>query len=342
MTQEFDLSRMELKGDPTTIAEDLQTNAGNGQAGFTASDTGLLAYRPGGAITNRQLLLTDRSGNRVGLPGTPAAFQNPVFSPDGQSIAVALQDQGADIWLMTSASGTMRRFTLDPGVDDNPVWSPGGREIVFSSTRDGGIANLYKAPHDSTGQEEVLLKSDRPKKPLSWSPDGRYVLFEDRHPDSGTDLWLLPTSGNQKPVEFVRTPFNESQAQFSPDGHWVAYVSDVSGRQEIYVQRSGSAGTMRPVSIGPGQQPRWRADSKEIFFLSQLGIEEFVSVAVEASSSESLFRTSEPRSLLNQYDILSQNQRNSFDITNDRFLLNVIPRSTGSPPAITVIVNWKP
>jgi len=105
MTQEFDSDRLELRGDPSPVAEDVNTNPGPGQAGFSASENGLLAYRSGGSIGNRQLLLTDRSGRSLGLAGTPAAFQNPVFSPDGQFIAVNVQDSGRDVWIMNITSG---------------------------------------------------------------------------------------------------------------------------------------------------------------------------------------------------------------------------------------------
>jgi eukaryotic-like serine/threonine-protein kinase len=340
MAQEFDPTRLELRGDPVLIAEDVGTNAGNGQAGFSVSDNGLLAYRAGGSITNRQLLLTDRAGNRTGLAGIPAAFQNPAFSPDGQFVAVARQDQGADIWIMTVASGQMSRFTFDPAVDDAPAWSPDGTHIIFSSTRDAGIADLYIKPSNSTGQEETILKSGHSKRPLSWSPDARFLIYEERDSDTQTDLWILPMFGDKKGTPLLRTPFNESQAQFSPDGRWIAYASDVSGRLEVYVQSFPLTGTKLQISINGGMQPHWRSDGKELFFLSLPGVEELMAVDVDAGAADSVFHKSDPRKLF-QIDLLSANQRNSYDVTNSqRFLLNVIPRPTGLPPAVTVVVNW--
>jgi hypothetical protein len=114
MAQEFDLERLELRGDPGTVVEGINTNPGPGQAGVTVSEGGLLAYRGGGSIANRQLLLADRSGRSLGFAGTPAAFQNPVFSPDGQFIAVSLLESSRDLWIMNIASGAMSRFTLNP------------------------------------------------------------------------------------------------------------------------------------------------------------------------------------------------------------------------------------
>ena len=245
---------------------------------------------------------------------------------------------------MDADGSNQTRLTRNNETDSATSWSPDGSQIVFSSTRDGGIPNLFKANiNRPPGEEEPLFKSDHPQKPLSWSPDGRYILYEDQDPDTGPDLWFLPSSGAEKPIEFLRTRDNESQAQFSPDGRWITYVSNSSGRQEVYVQKfelPSTGNKSQVVSMRGGQQPRWSEDGKEIFFLSQSGIEELVSVSVEAKAPD-LFRIGAPRSLLSQYDILTGNQRNSYDVTKDgRFLLNIIPRPTGLGPPITVIVNW--
>ena len=109
MAQQFDEENLALMGDPVPVAQDINSNPGPGQAGFSVSENGILAYRSGGSIANRQLLLTDRTGRRLGLAGTPAAYQNPSFSPDGQFVAVNVQDQSRDIWIMNIASGTMSR-----------------------------------------------------------------------------------------------------------------------------------------------------------------------------------------------------------------------------------------
>jgi eukaryotic-like serine/threonine-protein kinase len=337
MAQQFDPRRIELHGDPVVVAEDLGTNAG-AQAGFSVSDTGLLVYRPGSSRATRQLTLLDRDGRQFAFAGTPASFQNPIFSPDGQTIAVNRLDEGNDIWLIKTATGAMSRLTSGPDVEDHPVWSPDGTQIVFSSARGGSAANIYQRSI-VRGTERLVLESVHSKIPLSWSTDGRYLVYEDRDPKSGSDLWVLSMSGERTTREFLRTSFNESQAQFSPNGHWIAYVSDESGRPEVYVQSFPSTGQKWQVSTNGAQQPRWRADGKELFFLGLFGVKDFMAVEVLTKPSAGLFRTTAPRQLF-RFDVLTLNQRNSYDLTRgDAFLLNVIPRATAMPN-ITVLVNW--
>jgi serine/threonine protein kinase len=339
MAQEFDIDRLELQGDPVTVVEGVNTNTGPGQAGFTASETGLLAYRGGGATANRQLLLADRSGRSLGFAGTPAAFQNPVFSPDGQVIGASLLEPGRDLWVMNVANGAMSRFTSNPAEEDYPIWSPDKTRIVFSSNRDGGIANLYGKPSNGSAPEELLFKSQYPKIPLSWSADGRHIAYEERHPQTKSDLWVFRMDGEQ-PLEFLQSPFNETQAQFSPDGRWVAYVSDQSGRQEVYIRSFPRSETEWQISTNLGFQPRWREDGKQLFYLASEGTEQFMAVDVEADSSKGLLRIGESQRLF-AFDVISQNQRNSYDVLpGQRFLLNLIPRPTGSFPLITFVLNW--
>jgi len=340
MAQEFDPNRLELRGDPLPVAENVATNIVLNFPAFSVSQTGLLAYRPGGSRAYRQLVLVDRGGRRAEIAGPPGNFQNPVFSPDGQLIAVSRQDQGRDIWIVNTGGGMVSRFTMDPGVEDHAVWSPDGTRIVFSSDREGGVRNLYEKRSDGAGQEALLLKSDHSKTPLGWSPDGRNIVYEDRAPETGSDLWFLPMLGDKKePIEFSRTSFNESHAQFSPDGRWLAYVSDVSGRLEVYVQSFPPTGSKWQISTNGGEQPRWRDDGKELFFIGLPGVEQFMAVDVATKPSDRVFRRGEPKKLF-QFDVLSVNQRNSYDVTNgQRFLLNVIPRAVATP-SVTLIVNW--
>jgi eukaryotic-like serine/threonine-protein kinase len=339
MAQEFDLQRHELLNDPVTVAEGINTNPPPGQAGFSVSESGLLAYRGGGSIANRQLLLADRNGRSLGFAGTPAPFQNPAFSPDGQFIAVSLLDPGRDLWIMNIASGAMSRFTMNPAEDDHPLWSRDKTRIVFSSNRDGGISNLYQKPSNGSGPEQLLFRSQYSKIPVSWSSDGGYIAFEERHPATKSDLWMLSLSELQ-PIEFLHSPFNETQAQFSPDGRWVAYVSDQSGRQEVYIRSFPRSDSEWQVSTNFGFQPRWREDGKQLFYLGSEGTEGFVAVDIDADSSRGLVRIGESRRLF-EFDVISQNQRNSYDVLpGERFLLNLIPRPTGSLPLITFVLNW--
>jgi eukaryotic-like serine/threonine-protein kinase len=332
MAQEVnDPIRLEFRGDPWIVAEGVMSNGINGQAAFSVSDNGRLAYRPGGATENHQLLLADRRGQVTRRLGISAAYQNPVFSTLGDFIAVTLD---GNIRIINADSNAMQSpFTQDPAVEDNPVWSADGKTIVFSSTRDG-VRNLYMKPSDNTGPEVPIQKSDRPQRPQSWSSNGD-LLYEEQDPETKSDLLYIPMNGDRKPRVFLRTPHNESEAQFSPDGRLVAYVSEESSKKEVRIQ-TFPTGNSRQVSTNGGQQPRW-GNNGELFFLT-LGKEQVWVVSVRMTSND--VQISDPKFLFD-YDVATLGQRNSYDVNGDRLLLNGIPRQTGDlPPPMTVVLNW--
>ena len=158
----------------------------------------------------------------------------PDLSPDGRRVAVNRTVQGnTDIWLLDGSRTT--RFTFDPALDRFPVWSPDGSRIVFDSNRKGP-RNLYIKPSSGAGSEELLVESPQDKLGVDWSADGRFIVYYSIDPQTGRDLWVLPLEGDRKPWMFLKTNFDERWGQFSPDGRWVAYQSNESGRQEIYVR----------------------------------------------------------------------------------------------------------
>jgi Tol biopolymer transport system component len=166
-------------------------------------------------------------------------------------------------------------LTFDSASDIDPVWSPDGSSIIFRSNRDGHY-DLYQKFVNGGKGEVVLLKSNESKIARSWSPDGRLLLYTVVRPKGKSELWVLPLWGERKPVPFLVTDFNVDQARFSPDGHWVAYVSDESGSNEIYVAgfSMNSAGTQVEVggkwqiSNGFSMEPIWRKDGRELYYLS--------------------------------------------------------------------------
>lgn len=352
MAHEFDPAGLELVGDPAAIVEQVvQNNIGSGLASFSVSDTGQLVYRVGSTITlGREFGFADRDGKPQGNPISTGEgnYQNPVLSPDERAIAVNRGEQGSDIWIFDRFRGGSTKFTFDPANDDHPLWSPDGKNIVFSSTRDGGAGNLYIKPSGGADQEQLVLKSDYAKTPTDWSRDGRFIIYEDRDPKTGADLMVLPMSGDRKPMEFLRTPFNERQARLSPDGRWMAYISDESGRPEVYVQTFPPTGSKWLISTEGGIQPRWRSDGKELFYLSPVADDQFTAVDILSKPGDAEFKAGTPKKL---FDInvftggQPGTQRNSYDIAKDgqRFLLNGgVGASAATPlrPVVTLVLNW--
>jgi len=190
------------------------------------------------------------------------------------------------------------------------------------------------------GQDEVLLKSDHPKVADDWSLDGRFILYRDQDPKTGSDLWILPLTGDRKPQPVVQTPFSEIQGRFSSDGRWIAYVSNESGVDQVYVQSFPPSGTKYQISTTGGYQPRWRRDGKELFFISDAR----EVMAVEVSTSKNgVFQAGLPRKLFQANPVAVLTPRNSWDVTPDgqRFLINSVSSTTAALfTSITVVINW--
>ena len=278
MAQQFDNRQMEMKGQAVPIAEQVSyKGAGAIYVALSASANGVLVY-PRRSVSDLQFTWYDREGKVMGTAGEPGAYQSAALSPDGTRLATTMGSgaYSGNLWVLDLAPrGGSTRLTYRAGADMSPVWLPDGSRIVFSSNRDGPF-NLYQKPANGAKDEEVLLATREDKHPTSWSPDGRFLLYTEIHPKTKRDIWALPMEGGGKPFPFLVTEFAERQARFSPDGRWVAYVSDESGRTEVYVRRFSlnSTGTgvepggRWPVSNEFGEGPHWRGDGRELYYVS--------------------------------------------------------------------------
>jgi serine/threonine protein kinase/Tol biopolymer transport system component len=335
MAQRFDPKRLEIGGDPYPIAEDIGSSFANSVAGFTASENGTLAYRTGPGGTNSFLKWFDRNGKETAAFEAPGSYRNAVLSPDLQHIAVAKRDPTTgDIWILDPARGTSMRFTVDPNDDDVPIWSPDGTRIAFASNRTGAY-DIYVKSSSGVSQEEVLVKSEYPKSATDWSHDGRFLLYNETAPQTSNDIWVLPMTGERKPQLVVQSQFNELQGKFSPDGQWIAYVSNESGRAEIYVQGFPKAASRTQISTAGGARPHWRQDGKELLFTAPSSEMMAVDIGVVAGGG---LKAGIPHKLpgINA-------TAGNWDVTPDgqRFLINTRGQQAASAVTpITVIVNW--
>lgn len=273
MAQPLDAKRFELIGEPFPVAEHVGSYLSLGL--FSVSANGVLVYRSG-VDRGAPLAWFDRTGRPQESVTSPGLFNGGLaLSPDRKRMAVTQTDQiaGNDIWIFDLARRVPTRFTFDPANDTLPIWSPDGRRIAFSSNR-RGVFDIYQKDVSGSANEELLLKSNLPKRPLDWSPDGQYLLYEVGDVKTGRDLWVL-TAGDRKPFPYLNTPFNERQGQFSPGPasgpRWIAYTSDESGQSQIYVQSFPAGAGKFQISAGGGNQPRWRRDGKELFYIAADG-----------------------------------------------------------------------
>jgi eukaryotic-like serine/threonine-protein kinase len=285
--QAFDPARLRLMGEATRIAEPVGSFLDG--AFFSAAKNGALAFRAPEEM--RRLTWLDRHGNVLGRVTEPGRYGGLALAP-GQTRAVVVQravratvDQ--DLWLVDLPSGRSTRLTFDARLEDWPVWSEDGRRVVFASS--GAIGSLFEQSVSGEQGVRLLLESPQHKVPTSISRDGRFLLYSSvTIGPTRVDVWVLPLTGERKPYPLIRRAFDQGQAQFSPDGRWVAYVSNESGRLEVLVRRFAPVSTGDAESVGEsvivskagGTAPRWRADGKELFFLTPEGAIASVAVSV--------------------------------------------------------------
>ena len=248
----FNPERMEVSGSPVQVLSGVLYNEGRGTSQFAVADNGALLYLPGGdALRRSELVVTDRTGTSRQLIQNKADYKEPRISPDGQFVVTAIGSSNDDIWLTNIERETQTRLTFK-AENKAPTWLSDGSKIVFSS--------------DRTGILKQLTAGGLEKEAPDCSPDGRFLVFDQHNPQTGWDLWLLPLTGDDQPRPFRQTRFNESGAAYSPDGNWLAYVSDESGQNEVYVEAADGSGKRFPASVGGGGLPVWSPKGNELFY----------------------------------------------------------------------------
>jgi eukaryotic-like serine/threonine-protein kinase len=341
MAQPFDVHRLEPSGEAVPIAEKVGSVLDYGL--FSASGNGVLVYRSA-VGQNYQLTWLDRQGKLLGTVAEPGGYNSVALSPDGRRVAVSRTNPentpNWDVWLLDVGRNTSTRLTYEQVRARDPVWSADGSSVIFASVRAGEV-NFSLKLASGAGDERLLLKSsDSNKYATSSSRDGRFLLYTVVNPKTKSDLWVLPLNGNPKPIPFLRTEFNESSGQFSPDGHWIAYTSDESGDDEIYVREFSSSSAQGSwgsegkwlISKGGGTGPRWRGDGKELFYVASDG--KLMSVDIRAKP---VFEAGAPRPLFQlPLGFIG------VEVTADgrRFLVAVPVAQSASVP-FTVVLNWQ-
>jgi Tol biopolymer transport system component len=262
------------------------------------------------------------------------------LSPDGQRLAYNQIDPGSgksDIWIRDLARNVSSRFTFRPGNNGVAVWAPDGKSIVFGSFA-GNRSELYQKPATGQGEEVLLLAIDGPQVvPSSISPDGRLLAYTTPGKGTGLDIWAVPLTGEHTPAKVVATQFAETLPTFSPDGRFIAYRSNESGRQEIYVQTFPDPGGKWQVSVTGATDPQWRADSRELFFRAT----DQRLMAVDIQGGAGTFQAGAPRALFSMRTQAGSGLRNRYSVSKagDRFI-TVAPQSREAIGPTTVVLNW--
>jgi Tol biopolymer transport system component len=334
LAQPFDLKHFALTGEATVILPEIRYLPQVKRAIFAVSDQGLLLAQTGSEATFSQLAWFDRKGNSVGAVGKPDVYGNVFLASDGRSVATDKTDVASlniDIWTYELQRDGSKRLTFDPALDSVPIWSPDATRLVFASNRQTYFG-LYVKNSDGANDEKNIVQENVGNFPSDWSRDGKYILY-----CRGPDLWFL-TYPEVKSSLFLKAPSVFRNGQFSPDGKWVAYASNESGKWEIYVTSFSDAHGRWQISSGGGEQPRWRGDGKELFFLSSDGKMMAAPVTTgnhfDAGTPVVLFQST-PRPPVLVYDLFV------YDVSRDgqRFLMNTQVKQTENTP-MSVVLNW--
>jgi Tol biopolymer transport system component len=358
--QRFDADQLALRGSASVIAE----RAGE----FTVTDD-VLVYgdpRAPGFSANlgqsgRRLSWVDRHGQTLGEVDAPPGYTHPALSPDDRRIAVRVPDPATgagDIWTIDVARGIKTRLTLDPADDATPIWSPDGTRVMFGSGRDGvSLAPnaIYQRAANGTGSDERLFAATAGElvAPLSWANDGSFILFGHVTISNALTkiaIWRLDLTGERTASAVIDDSFMHTSAQLSPDGHWLTYTTNESGSSQIVVQSFPDLSRdKRQVSTRGGYEPRWRADGRELFYLTPNGTMMSVDVpagdTLEPGEPTALFETG-----IDVENALSGRRPDSFyapAANGERFMLNRPSaenpgdgKGDAPAPVVHVIVNW--
>ena len=326
----FDPHRLETSGPGVSVLETLEMYP-RGSAAFALSASGTLLYVP--SVDTTVLGWVDRDGKAVPVetpPGTPGW---PRISPDGRRVAIHLgRTDSREVWIFeVDRPRALRQLTFEGG--GFPVWSPDSRRLAFSSQREGG-GSLAVVVADGSEEPHRLLDGPRIRIPVSWAKDGLLAYYEIGEGNQ-RDIWVVDATGATAPVAFLTTAANEFSPVFSPDGRWLAYVSNETGRNEVYVRPYPPPGPVTAVSIDGGTEPVWRRDGSELFYRHGNAL---MAVAVRRTSG---FSVGPPRRVLETEMVPNAAGNPGYDVMPDgqRFLF-LRPTDGARVEAFHVVLGW--
>ncbi|HXV74779.1 MAG TPA: protein kinase [Candidatus Polarisedimenticolaceae bacterium] len=286
----FDVTALRVEGDPAVVADDVLGNNSNGYSAFSVSEDGTLVYATGQAVVSSSLRWYDRTGAVTDTPVEPASFRNTRLAPGAGRAATVIPGPTGDgeIWIVDLVRGVRMRLAHGAVTYEYPVWSRDGSRILFAGQIGAGL-DLFTRRSDGSGAEEPVLVDGRDKSLYDWSRDGKYAAYWPTGAGGGTpDIWIYSIE-RQAAVPLITGEPVYEDARFSPDGRWIAYVSDDSGRREVFVQAlegedRTTAGARWQASTAGGVFPHWRDDGRELLYLDLQ--QRVVAVSIETAGSE--------------------------------------------------------
>jgi Tol biopolymer transport system component len=339
--QPFDPARAEFLGDavPVNATPASRLFLGNVLLDFSANIQGMLIFPPHENAFS-SLTWRDRAGKQLGTLGMPGEYYNPRISHDDKRVVFSRRDnKNSDIWVADTSGIESTRLTFDSTIDEHPIWSPHDDAIIFAN--DGtGRANLYQKAATGAGQPKELTSGPAEKQANDWSSDGRFVLFTQIRGSS--EIMVMSASG-ENAFSFLAHALGAAHPQFNPGTpRWIAYDFDDTGRREVYIQaftpgQPASAARWQ-ISNGGGVMPRWRADGKELFYLTLDG--KMMSVTV--SPAGDAFRATAPVFLFDATPPSLRSPSWEYDVSSDgkRFLM-IEPAIKPESQVLTLVTDWR-
>lgn len=331
----FDLERGEVTGSPMSVLEE----PGLAGPNFAVSEDGALAYVAGGSpawagLDENALLWVDSAGDPARAVGSTGFYEAPRLSPDGRRVAAATfsPDGTYDTWVFDLDRGTRTRITLQGTINNFPVWSPDGTAVTFNSSR--SPPGIYRRSADGTGEAELLVPRERgrPQIPGSWTPDGAALAYTVVGEGGRGDVWILEPGAGKRPL--LETGASESSPVFSPSGRFLAWVSDASGRPEVYVGPYPGPGGAQVVSAGGGREPAWDPSGSTLYYRTADAIMAVVMAPPDRP------RPGRPRTVLDGRFQTATFGLTNYDVGPDGRFLVVARDSSPSPTRINVVLNW--
>jgi Tol biopolymer transport system component len=316
-----------LTFEPVGRSNVVGSNAGRGPLGqiFATASNDLLIYgAPGTAL--RELRWFSRDGQPAGSTSEPLDVWDLRIAPDGRRVVtteIDRQFRTLDVMIRNESQPAPMRLSLSTDADESGVWSPDGLRIAWAAQR----RKVMLRGAGAVLPEQTLASFETPVQVWDWSRDGRSLLIGRKSNDNGEDLWIQPASQNASAQPYATMPFDQAYGVFAPDGRSIAYASNESGQFDIYLDTFPKAGKRIRVTTAGGTEPRWNANGRELFFRRGSALHV---VKLNGSDIESI----------SQLFDLGKSIR-SYDVSGDRFLVNVPAASQPATTPITLVNHWQ-